>query len=309
MAKYKHRHVIINPNSSGGATGRQWAELSAIMANRLGEFGHDFTDAPGAAIGLARKAAEKGADLIIVVGGDGTISETVNGIMTAKTKKRPAIAVVNQGTGGDFVRTLGVPTDLRLALNSIVEGRETNVDVGKLEFIGNSGLQTTRYFVNVAGCGMAGEVVRSVNASRKRFGAFSYYLGAVGKLLSYRNKPVRVTADNGPPVRHEIVSLAICNGQFFGGGMQIAPLAQLEDGQFDVTILEEWGLLGKILKSRNLYNGTIRDVGGVRTFQAKSLVVEPINPTDEVLIDCDGESPGRLPMRAAVQKGAVRFLI
>ncbi|MBI3394592.1 MAG: YegS/Rv2252/BmrU family lipid kinase [Spirochaetia bacterium] len=216
---YKHLHVIINPNSSGGATGRQWSELSVLLQKRLGEFTHRFTEAPGAAIRLASEAATSGADLIVVVGGDGTISETVNGVMNAKKGKRPKLAVINQGTGGDFVRSLGVPGDVLLALDAIERGREAKVDVGRLEFIGNNGLTTIRYFVNVAGCGMAGEVVRSVNSSKKRFGAMSYYLGAVGKLLSYKNKRVRLTLDDGDPSDHSIVSLAICNGQFFGGGM------------------------------------------------------------------------------------------
>lgn len=237
-------HFIINPKSSGGSLGRAWPDLQALIRSELRDFTYEFTDGRGAGTKLAARALrEQKPDVVVVVGGDGTVSEVVNGYFEPGVpKKKPPIAILNKGTGGDFCRTIGMPSDPHLALETIKNGRDISVDVGKLSFLDHDDQKVERYFINIAGCGMAGEVVQSVNQSSKRFSGFSYFLASAGKLLAYRNKPVRISWDDGTVTEHKIVTVAVCNGQFFGGGMQISPRSEISDGMFDVVLINDWNI-------------------------------------------------------------------
>lgn len=303
-------HFIINPKSSGGYTGRNWSDLQAIIRKHIGEFTYEFTDGPGAATRQAARALKDKPDVLVVVGGDGTISEAVNGYFEPGVPRRKVpIAILNQGTGGDFCRTLGVPTDLHLALQTIKSGRDVACDVGRLEFTGKDGEPTTRYFVNVAGCGMAGEVVEAINKSQKRFGGFSYFLTSAEKLFTYRKRNVRVSRDDGPSDEHRIVTLAICNGQFFGGGMQVSPASEIGDGQFEIVLIQDWNIAQSLWYSKNMYNGTIAGCRGVDIRPARRIRIEPVDARDRVLIDVDGEGAGQLPLTAEIMPGAIQFRI
>lgn len=306
----RKRHFIINPRSAGGYTGKGWAELEAAIQRTLGPFTYEFTDAPGSATKLAARAIKNGVDLIVVVGGDGTVSEAVNGYFAAGLpKSKPPLAILNRGTGGDLCRSLGAPADLSLALETIKNGRDISVDAGKLSYVDNTGAPATRYFINVAGCGLAGQVVHAVNQSSKRFGGLSYFLYAGSSALGYKRKPVALTWDDGRRTEHSIITCAIANGQFFGGGMQIAPNAQLGDGLFDVVILADWNLAQSMWYSKNLYNGTIASVKGVTIRRTRSVKIEPLDPADRILIDCDGEDVGIAPLTAEVMPGKLKFRI
>lgn len=306
----KKIHFIINPRSSGGVTGRSWQELEGLLQKRLGAFTYEFTDAPGAATKLAARALQNKPDVIAVVGGDGTISEVVNGYFAPGLPRSKApIAVLNRGTGGDFCRTLGIPADLELALDLIKNGRDTPVDVGVLRYMNNEGVQSERRFVNVAGCGLAGEVVEAVNRSSKRFGGLSYFLASAQANLTYQKRRVRITWDDDRRTEHRIVTVAIANGKFFGGGMMIAPDARVGDGLFDVVLIEDWNFLQSVWYVRNLYNGSIAHTHGVSIRRTRRLKIEPVNPGDRILIDCDGENVGFAPLEAELMPAAIQFRI
>lgn len=303
-------HLLINPRSAGGSTGRSWSDLQSAIKQQLGDFTYEFTDGPGDAKRLAVRALANKPDVLVVVGGDGTVSETINGYFEAPEKhRRTPIAILNQGTGGDFCRTLGVPTDLNLALQTIKSGRDIPCDVGRIECALDNGESHTRYFVNVASCGMSGEVVEAVNKSEKRFGGFSYFMSSVGKLFTYSKKRVRVHWENGGQSVHNIVTLAICNGQFFGGGMQVSPYSEIGDGRFDIVLIQDWNFFQSLWYSKNMYNGSIGSCSGTDIRAAAKLRVEPVNENDRVLIDLDGENAGRLPLSAEILPGAVRFRV
>lgn len=306
---YQKSHVIINPRAAGGSATERWKTIEPEVKQTIGEFSWQFTDKSGAAIQMTSDALEKGAKSIIVIGGDGTVSEAVNGFLTSQAGKKATLSILNLGTGGDFCRTLGVPSDYHIALDSYKKGRTIQVDAGKIEFVDFNGKPGTRFFVNVAGCGMAGEVVQAVNQSSKRFGGFSYYLGALGKLFSYKNKHVSYSVDGGPFEEKNIVTLAVCNGQFFGGGMQISPAAEINDGFFHITVLDNWSIGQKVMNSRNMYNGTVYGLTGVLSMKAKTITVNPVEKGDQILIDSDGDCPGMLPFKATVLPKAVSFRI
>lgn len=305
---YAEYHVIVNPVSSGGEAGRRWPETESRIRSALKDFTFELTHSAGDGERLAAAAVHAGVKTLIVVGGDGTLSEVANGILQFASEQRPGLAVLNYGTGGDFVRTTGAPADLSLMLEKIKMRREINIDAGRISFTNHQGLSAKRFFVNIAGCGLAGSVVNAVNQAGRRFGAFTYFASSLSNAMTYKNARVRISVDGGPATTETITTLAVCNGQFFGGGMQIAPDASITDGLLNITMLGNWSLAQKLKYSRNLYNGTITHCYGVKTFQARSITVEA-DVVSPILIDCDGECPGRLPLTAEVLPGAIRLIV
>ncbi|MCC5814062.1 MAG: diacylglycerol kinase family lipid kinase [Leptospira sp.] len=306
----KKTHFLVNPKSGGGSVGNNWESISRKIENSIGEFEFQFTKAKGEGSSLAKSIADSGCDTIVVIGGDGTVSEVVDGIMKSKHSKKVKIAILNLGTGGDFSKTLGVPGDVELALEKLQAGKSKLVDVGLVEYFHEiSKSMEKRHFINITGCGMAGAVVRSVNRSSKRFGGFSYYLGSMGNVLSYKNKHIEMRLDDGDWVDKKITTIAICNGQYFGGGMRVSPNSELCDGFFDITLLNDWNFFYKAYYSKNFYNGTILTSPGVESYRCKKVEIRPVDGQEPAIIDCDGEDIGLVPMTVEVIPSAVQFIV
>ncbi|WCL49417.1 diacylglycerol/lipid kinase family protein [Leptospira sp. GIMC2001] len=305
----KKVHFLVNPNSGGGDVGRNWEEISKRIQKKIGKFEFTFTGSKGHASTLAQEKIREKTDILVIIGGDGTVSEVVDGVIKSKNNS-VSLVVLNLGTGGDFSKTLGVAGDLEIALEKIQNGKIQKVDVGKVSYKKEINLPLEiRYFINITGCGMAGAVVRTVNKSSKRFGGFSYYLGGLANLITYQNKAIRYKLDDSEWVSTKITTLAVCNGQYFGGGMRISPKSELNDGYFDVVLLQDWNLFQKAYYSKNLYNGTILSSAQVESYRCKKIEIEPIDPQDYVYIDSDGEDIGIIPMKVEVLPSAVQFLI
>jgi YegS/Rv2252/BmrU family lipid kinase len=305
---YEPIHFIINPTSGGGSCGKTWAQARQFIESTLGNFSFEFTGGKGHAIELTRRAADK-AKKIIAIGGDGTISEIVSGIIQSGNKN-VEIGVLNLGTGGDFCRTLQIRSNINKGLEKLKNGSVIQTDVGCITFIGNNGKSEERYFINIAGCGMAGEVVRTINKSKKMFGSFSYYLSSVQNLFSYANKKVLIKIDDEEPKEFVAVTVAVCNGKYFGGGMQISPKSEINDGLFNITIIGDWNILEKIIYSSKLYGSNILNVPKVFSFVAKKIEIQNLSGDDSpAFIDSDGEDVGVIPMTVKIIPGAVKFII
>ncbi len=287
--------AIVNPRSAGGATGRGWPRLHQRLVQALGDVDVIFTDRPNAATFLTQQALESGATTIVSVGGDGTHNEVVNGFFR---EDRPlsttaALGIVPAGTGGDLRRSFGWSAEPREAIARIQRGERRRVDVGKLSFTDNAGLSAVRYFLNIASFGISGEVDARANRSSKRLGGkLSFALASLRALASYTDRRVRLSLDDGPPTELDITTVAVCNGQYFGGGMWVAPTAKLDDGLFDLTVWSGFGLSDFVLRSQHLYEGTHVNLRETTTARAKRVRAES---DAVVLLDVDGEQPGRLP--------------
>ncbi len=307
MQNRKHS-IIVNPVSSGGFTGNYWSQIEKEILKhlKLEDYSVHFTEKQGDAIVLALQACIEDVQMIIIVGGDGTISEVIEGIY--RSESRPVIGILNMGTGGDFSRSLGLSSDLRMAVHRVFHGEVVSVDTGKVIYTNRTGAVTERYFINVAGCGMAGEVANSVNRSNKRFGAFSYYLQALKKVFFFKNSKVEIKVDGVSLGMQKIVTAAVCNGQFFGGGMMIAPLASIKDGLLNLTVIGNWGVIRKISYSPFLYTGGILSLPGVTSYLAKEVEIIPANHS-KLMVDIDGESPGYIPMKVSVHASSLQIRI
>jgi YegS/Rv2252/BmrU family lipid kinase len=305
-------YLIINPHSANGQTGRRWPELEAQVGKAIGDFGRAFTEGPMHACRLAREAIHKGYECIVAVGGDGTVNEVVNGFFEGGRVLNPAAALglIARGTGGDFRRTFGWALDVGSAVARLGTEETQPFDVGEVQFMDHQGQPATRYFANISSFGASGLVVKTVNESSKALGGkLSFMLGSVRALLKYRDQRVRLTCDDRPAEELPITTVAVANGKYFGGGMQVAPHADTRDGLFHVTIWSGYGLKDFALKQKSIYSGQHLTWSGTRTLECKTFSAEPAEGQGEVLLDVDGEQPGHLPCRMRVLPSAIRLKV
>ncbi len=183
--------------------------------------------------------------------------------------------------------------------------RPRRVDVGWLRYVDHEGRPAERAFLNIASFGISGLVVQLVNETPKWLGGTpSFLIGTLRAMAQYRNQRVRVMVDGGEPHEGDVLSVAVANGRFFGGGMQIAPRAEIDDGLFDVVTLGITSL-ESLKQTLNVYRGTHLDHPGITCVQASRVYAEPVNAADHVQIDLDGETPGRLPATFEIRPRAL----
>lgn len=300
---------VVNPHSANGSTGRRWASYAAVIARSLQDFGVEFTKGPMHARDIARTALLAGYECVVAVGGDGTINEVVNGFFDAGRPIRPtaALGVLPRGTGGDFRRTFEWDTDFELAVRRLKTPETRPFDVGQCDFIDLHGNPARRYFANVCSFGVSGMVDQEVARTSKALGGkLSFMVGSLKALARYRDRKVRVAFDAGPSQELSVTTLSVCNGRYFGGGMKIAPQADVSDGLFDITIWSGFGLSDFVLKNSAIYSGRHVELPGTQTKQCQRIHAES---DEEVLIDCDGEQPGRLPCTMTVLPSAIRLKV
>ncbi|MDE1173117.1 MAG: diacylglycerol kinase family lipid kinase [Parvibaculaceae bacterium] len=314
-----HVAAVINPRSGGGHTGRSWRVISGELEKRLGPIVPLFTRQPATphflpGAELAREALRHNAQLVIAVGGDGTISEVANGFFGEDG--RPVnpdahFAIIPAGTGGDFRKSFGLSNDPQEAIARIASGKTVSLDVGHMRFVSHDGLETSRYFVNIASFGLSGVVVARVNRSgwpRLLGGRFTFFWESLIGSLGYRPQPVRLTIEGEEPGDVRVLVSALGNGRFFGGGMMIAPDARPDDGLFDFVTLRDMGFWGLSRLSGAIYKGTHTGHARVVSRRIRALTAEPLDEKP-VLLDVDGEAPGRLPARFELLPGALTLRI
>lgn len=306
--------AVINPRSAGGKTGRDAQEIARKLADVTGPLTVSLTHGPMDAARITSHALLDGYERIVAVGGDGTINEVVNGFFHEGEAINPEaeFALLNLGTGGDFRKTFGIEAGVDASLARIADGRVRHIDIGRLSFVTADGKSGTRHFANIASFGLSGDVVDRVNRAvlmKRLSGRFVYSWASLAGVLRYKAKPVRLKVDN---VFDEVITIstcAVCNGQFFGGGMRIAPGASPDDGWFDVVVLGA-GPLRETMKSMNqIYTGEHINNPNVKVFRGKSIIATPVEATAgaPVLIEADGEAPGRLPAHFEIQPKALKF--
>ncbi len=286
--------IIVNPKSGRGMTEQSWASRASVIRDQFGPFECRFTEKQAHAIQLAEDEARAGRKLIIAVGGDGTVSETANGILRAGTDA--ALGMLPGGTGGDFRRTLGVSADLAKACRQLRDGKIRRMDTGKLTYIDHSGNQTWRYFVNTASFGMSGAVASRANQSSKRLGGtLTYATATVRTAVSFDSPEIYLQLDEGHADRLRVIMVCVANGPSFGGGMRIAPNAKLDDGVFDVIVAGDITAFRLLISSHRLYAGTHLSMDKIALKKARKVHAVPVHENNEILLEVDGESPGRLP--------------
>ena len=310
MTKPQKVAAIVNPCAAGGKAARRWPELESLLERSLGPVTTRFTHSPGAGIGIARQLLREGYDLLVAVGGDGTINEVANGFFEHDRIIRPEarLGILPLGTGGDFRRTLSVPLNPRKAVEILAEGLPLLIDVGKVSFLDKNGTSESRYFVNMVSFGMGGHVAARARNSLSHFGGKAAFLWAtLVTFLSYRGRQIKLkVASNPTEMDFVVTNVAVGNGQFHGGGMRPCPTAALNDGLFEVTVIDYVGTIELISSLPVLYSGEVYKHPRVHHLRTSSLSVESTVVTQ---IEVDGEALGTLPLEVSILPRRLPVLI
>ncbi len=299
--------VVLNPRSGGGKAGRRRKEIEHRLRGRLGAVTVRLTDAPGAGVELTRALLREGYDLIIAAGGDGTANEVANGFLEQDEPVNPeaCLGILPFGTGGDFRRTLGVPPNLDSAAEILAEGKTLAIDVGKATFDAHGG-PMTRYFINLLSFGIGGEVAaRAKNPARILGGRAAFLWATVKSFIIYSGKEIRMTLDGKDDVQAFVTDVAVGNGCFYGGGMCVCPTAHLDDGIFEITVIDYMNCLQFIREIPPLYSGNIYRRPQAHHWRARQLRAEA---DGETKIEIDGEPLGRLPLEVTVLPGRLKVI-
>jgi YegS/Rv2252/BmrU family lipid kinase len=304
--------AVVNPNSSGGKTTAAWRKLEAGLRDAVSTLEVRWTTGMGDATRLTREALEQGAEQIVAVGGDGTINEVVNGFMGESGPINPeaVLGLLSSGTGSDFRRTFDLPSELDGQLARLHHGTIRLIDIGKLTYTTDSGDTAVRYFDNIASFGLSGHIVRTVNRQTiaKQFGGkFAFQWALTKSAVFYQNQTVRLQVDDHFDEEITFKTIGVCNGCYFGGSMYFAPHAKPDDGQFEVVILGDVGLTYLMAHSNDVYDGRHIDDPNVRCTAGQRIVATPVNDKSEILLDVDGEAPGRLPATFEILPNAIRI--
>jgi YegS/Rv2252/BmrU family lipid kinase len=306
---------IINPKAAAGLAGKNVSKLEETIKEVFHNFRIDQTQAPKHATKLTRQACQEGFDLIVSVGGDGTCHEVLNGLIENDQLINPNVtfAVVPIGTGSDLIKSLHTPKELLPALRYAAFGEQRFLDVGKAVVSTEKKISSTskdqetqsketKYFLNVAGFGANGEVVRRANSSSKRLGGrITFMQATVHTSVTYKSPQARVrvfdhSEESKPKLcwEEELLSCFIANGSYCGGGMWVAPQGSMHNGKLDVSLLSKKSVLGQIRDLRHLYNGTIDQVREATCVRGIKVIAEPLR-NETIRIDLDGELSGVLP--------------
>ncbi len=306
--------VIINPQSAGGATGKAWPKIASELNQHFGSFKPEFTSTSGEAVQIAADAARKGARLIIACGGDGTVSEVANGILSSG--KAAELGILPSGTGGDFRRTLKIPARAADAAKILHDGRTRLLDVVSVTFTNRTGEHDTRYFLGVASFGMSADVIARVKAGDKSKQPLKLPKWVTGRLAfgkamaetALKSKPTRVVVQLDDDIeRHmTVANLCIANARYFGGGMKIAPDAKLDDGKLDVISIGDIGAARILANAPRLYLGAHLGIPEVGHALARKVTARALNPEHQIELELDGELPSYLPATFQIVPGALR---
>jgi len=298
--------AILNPKSARGKAAATWAKVKTHLAGNVEAL---ETRAPGHGIELTSDAIRKGATTIIAVGGDGTISEVVNGFFENERliSSEATLAIIPYGTGSDFHRTVNLPLGDKGTASVIHSGMPRLIDIMKVRYTRMDGTSALRYAVNITSFGMGAVVAARVNRSLKPFGGKAAFLAAtIRTALGFSGNSVTLRLDESKIIEERITHVAIGNGQYHGAGMWICPGASIEDGMLDLTVVQYLTFPQLVKSLPAFYNGGIYSHSKVQSYRVKRVEAFSSEPA---LVEIDGEPLGRLPIEVSILPNAIRVLL
>ncbi|OQA85669.1 MAG: putative lipid kinase BmrU [Bacteroidetes bacterium ADurb.Bin234] len=281
--------VIINPNALSEKCLAYWVDVEKQLGKLGIPYRHHIADESTFGIKKVEELCKKGERYFIVVGGDGTINEVINGIFISGVNPEEVyVSVFPLGTGNDWTRTHAYPSSYSDTILSFQEAKFIKHDVGLVECVKDNLLIEKRYFVNIAGFGFDAEVIEEVNKNKsKLFTKTVYILSLLKVLLRHKNKKNLIKLDN-ESINDEIFTLAVGIGQYNGNGMRQVPTANPVDGLFDVAVVRKISPLKVIKNVSKLYDGThIKVLKEASVSQSKTVEIKS-SPY------CRGEVEGEL---------------
>jgi diacylglycerol kinase (ATP) len=244
--------------------------------------------------------------VLVVVGGDGSVHETVNGLVAAGRARDAELAVLPRGTGKDFVRSLRIPKDLGAAIEVARNGHARTIDVGHARFVAWDGTPAEAYFANFAGAGISGAIARRANASSKAAGGrVSFMWATVTVFARWTSASVTATIDetrrSGP-----IFEVLAMNGDYAAGGMWVTPEAEPDDGLLDVLVIGDVTKADFVRTFPKIYRGKHLSHPKIEVLRGAAVDVDAETRLPIVL---DGEQPGTTPARFEIVKDALKVRV
>lgn len=294
--KSSKTHIVVNPSSSGGKTARRQERIVQELKKRLkGEVTVFATTKPLDATLSTRTAISHGAELIVVVGGDGTIHEVVNGFADGNQLINPScqLGIVSSGTAQDTARGFGIPATTALQIEAVCGTREHLVDIGRTSFIDSQGKVNEQLFLNECQQGIAAVVVQRFQAHHKWMGGFlGFGITAVATAARHREQIMSVEIDGKVVVTDPLLGVVVANGAYAGGGMHFAPRSKVDDSLFDVVLIHKQSVPSRLVNFPRIYFGTHVNLSWISYFQGRSIKV---TSQEHVPVEADGEFLGHLP--------------
>ncbi len=299
--------VIVNPNAGHGKGKKDWNIIAELLAKYGISFSVAFTVTRRHAILLTQEGVKQGYRKIIAVGGDGTMNEVVNGVFTQPycATTDITLAMITVGTGNDWGKLFGIPTDYEEAVRIISDARIRLQDAGMVYFYHGTAREK-RYFINIAGLGFDAVVVKRTNLQKEKGhkGKAIYFLNLLRSLLFYRHTVTSVEID-GTKITDDIFTISIGIGRFSGGGMMQTPKAIPDDGLFDITIIKKITKSDIIMSLKMLYDGTILEHPKIEGFTGKDILID----SDPLIhLEADGESLGHSPIEFSIIPKSVNIV-
>ena len=297
--------VIINPTSGNGKSKKQIPKLLSELNTNSISFIHVITEHHNHGSELVQKAISKGYRKFISVGGDGTLHNIVNGVMSQSivNSSEIKIGVIPVGTGNDWIKTYGISKNIKKCIQVIKQEKNILQDIGKINLIN---YKSIIYFNNLAGIGFDGYVVNSIH-KYKKLGSLSYLVGVIKGFSTYKPIQLKITINKEEIITTSLMTLVgIC--KYSGGGMQLTKNPNTTDGLFDITIAENITIGIVLLNILKLFNGTIVNHPKVKTFKSNHVKIE-IHDNSKPFIQADGELITSSDLEFQLIPKAIQFII
>ncbi len=302
-------HIILNP-VAGSFKGSKIEPLVRSLAEKYwpGQFELVCTRYAGEAVELAARIGAAGNSTVVAAGGDGTINEVINGLLSQQPSSGTpcTLGIINCGSGAGLAQTLHLPSAIEAQIEGITTWPSSPLDVGLISYTDPSREPRQRRYISECQIGLGGAVVSRVSTAHKRFGgkvAFGHV--AVGQLFAYHSTQMELRCDGYPVFSRPLIGIVAGNGSRCAGGMRLTPDAQPFDGLLDVLSIFEMSLMQRIRSFSKVYTGQHVRLPYFDLRQAREIAIESDPP---VWVESDGELLGVTPCSIRIEPGAVQVI-
>lgn len=309
MEKEKKWFAIVNPNSANGKTHAKWPLFYQRIIDHGIEVDYSYTSAHGNGIEVTKQAISQGYKKFIAVGGDGSINEVVNGFFDRDRLIREdlELAILANGTGSDYIRTIKSYNDINSFVHTLKERNIKKVDVVKVTYQNHNDSKENRYYLNAANLGIGAEVVNRTNSRNKVLGSIlTYFVETVITALKFKSIFVSLVLDDNKTIEGKFCGLVICNGQYIGGGMHIAPQAIINDGLLDLVLIKDISKYKLFSSIPLIYKGNHINLPEVEIYRCKKISLVTSVST---LVETDGEIIGFSPSKVDILPQCLKLRI
>ncbi len=308
--------IVVNVFAASKKAGELWRRAESLLKYQGILYECRYTGDSGNAYRIASDASQEGYRRFVAVGGDGTVHDVLNGIMSyVDSSENDArleefyLSVLPMGSGNDWIKSLGIPKDLNEIVRLMSVGSFGRQDVVKVSLLDEAGeVKTVSYMANVGGVGIDADVCRIVNVNKKMgMSGRILYVKALLQCLAHRKSvEARILCDGVEVFRGNYFSIAFGIGRYSGGGMRQTSEAVMDDGLLDMTIIPELGLFKMLIEAPKLFTGTFTRIPELVVKRGKSIVVLPDGESSYV--EVDGEVVGMAPVRLELMGPQINVL-